>query len=586
MIHINGTEAVARGAWEAGVRVSTSYPGSPMVEVTDAMNQYKEVWTEWSINEKVAMEVAIGASLAGARSIVSMKHVGLNVAADPYMTLVETKLNGGLVIAVGEDPGMSSSQNEQDTRVYGKFGDIPILECADPQQALDFTKHAFELSEKINAPVLLRVMTNVCHTTAPVNEGPRKDIPAQNFTAPVENWVMVPPYSKARRRAIVADRVTSIIREAAPFAFNKHLAGAGDTLIVTAGHLAGYIKKWAPALPVFRLGMVWPLDRTELEPLFSGYKKILVVEELTPFIESELKLMGFSNVEGKKYFPLDGEITPEVLFAGLSKAGLAPEVSVPETAELPVPRRTPMFCAGCPHRPVIRALQMANVFAIGDIGCYLMGSYPPFDLVRSLICMGASVGMYQGALRSGNAPDGNKPMVAIIGDSTFLHSGITPLLNAVTTGTAVHLIILQNGTAAMTGGQDNAATHVGKTPSVDIAALVRSLGIPRVEVVDQFKFKELRATVADLLKDAGSWVMIATRPCAIRFKTRETPFTVKPDVCIACRSCIKVNCPPIKMKEYKDQPKLKSSIDPSMCVGCSVCSQVCPVGAIVRKEEK
>ncbi|MBI5014030.1 MAG: 4Fe-4S binding protein [Deltaproteobacteria bacterium] len=590
---LSGNEAVARGAWEAGVRLATSYPGSPTAQLLESLARYPELHAEWSTNEKVALEVGIGASLAGARVLVAMKHVGVNIASDPLLTFSYTRVNGGFVLAVGDDPGMHSSQNEQDSRCWGPFGFLPILEPGDPQQAFEMTKAAFALSEEVETPVLLRLFDKTAHMAGAVGTGERVAPDVKGFRPDPNDSFMTPPYSIGRRRKL-EDRMERLraLAEASPF--NEVLPGRGEIGLVASGYVALYAREVAAELPLFRLGTVFPLPLERLRSFAREHRTVVVVEELLPFIEKELLAAGIRNVVGKALFPSYGEITPESLHAGLVAVG-ADLLPLPGAAPIveAVPR-SPLLCAGCPHRPVLRVLKDLKVSCHGDIGCYLMGAYEPLSVFPTSISMGASLGVSVGMEKIQGGPDGqspHKPNVSVMGDSTFVHSALPSLANATYNGHPVKLVVLDNRATSMTGGQENPSTgkdiRSRQHRRFDFAGFARLVGIDEVHEVDQFRVKELKVLLKEHLEAPGrSAVIVAQRPCALKYKTKQPPFFVDPDVCIACRTCLTVACPPISMQPYAHKPEgtLNSFIDANQCVGCSVCAQFCPVGAIQRTE--
>jgi len=584
---LTGNQAVARAAWEAGAELATSYPGSPATQLMEALSRHPGLHTEWSTSEKVAVEVAIGASLAGARVLVAMKHVGVNIASDPLMTFAYTRVNGGFVLAVGDDPGMHSSQNEQDSRTWGPFGFMPVLEPGDADSARRLTLEAFELSERLETPVLLRLFDKTCHMAGQVEVGPRRQPARRPFTPNPADHYMVPPFSIQRREKLV-ERMRGLEAWAEALAANRELPGQGPVGLVAAGHLGLYARELAPGLPLFQLASVFPLPLGRLRAFAARFERLLVLEELGPFLEDRLRLAGLA-CEGKRWFSERGELTPELIHRGLAAAGV-PLAPLPAAAAVPAPvARAPMLCPGCPHRPVIRVLQDLAVTCHGDIGCYLMGSYEPFNAFKSSISMAASLGIAMGMDRVQRDDPQARPSVAVIGDSTFVHSGLPSVANAAYNGHPLKVVLLDNQSTSMTGCQENPATgkdiHGAQHRAFDFVGFCRVAGVEDVTELDQFDLKATRAVLKEKLEARGtSAVVIARRPCALKYKVKEPFFYVDPDVCIGCRSCIKVSCPPIAMSRYAHKPegKLNSFIDETQCVGCSVCSQVCPVGAIKR----
>lgn len=595
---LTGNEAAARGFYEAGGLVASSYPGSPTVELLEAARRYvPEVYAEFSVNEKVALEVGIGASFAGARAMVSMKHVGVNVAMDPLMTFTQTPIQGGFLLVSGDDPGMASSQNEQDNRVIGKFANMAVLDPGSSQEARDFAKLAFDLSETYQMPVMLRMTSRVCHSRAPVELEPRIPREVKGFTKVPEDYGMIPPNTQDKQPRMKA-RMERLTAEAAGFDINwldvwggSELGEHPDTLVITSGLLYYNLKELDPPVDIYKLGMVYPLPVEAIRSLALDYKRVIVLEEMTPFIESELKSYDIA-CEGKKYFSYTGELHTERIEAGLIEAGVMSNSRFETPRQTEAVERLSMFCAGCPHRPVFDILKKNKISVIGDIGCYSLAVLEPLHMLNSIISMGATIGIMKGMSKALALAEKSEPLVSVIGDGTFFHSGMTGamnLLHQLDPQANLTLIVLNNGTTAMTGGQMT-ATSGSYNPDWDMNAsipeLLKDMGYNRVRVVDQFDYKTAKAAIEEELKYEGLSVVMTTRPCALNFKIREPYFVVDPTICIGCRSCVKTNCPPIIMKSYEGIEKLKSSIDPDLCVGCSVCAQVCPVSAISRIGDK
>lgn len=600
---MTGNQAVARGFYEAGGHVAASYPGSPTVEMLETIkHDYPEIYAEFSVNEKVALEVCIGSSMAGARSIVSMKHVGVNVAADPLMTFTQTKIKGGFLLMSGDDPGMASSQNEQDNRLLAKFANMPIFDPSDSQEAKDFTKLGIEISERYETPVMLRITSRICHSRTPVVWSEREEMPIAGFQKSPTDFGMIPPntfdkqyHMKARIKNLEKDLDALGINQYEPF-------NGADFLVVTSGLPYQNLKELSAPVSLYKLGIVYPLPLEHLFELSKSYKQVLVIEEMMPFIEDQLKLAGII-CEGKKYFSFTGELDVADIEKGLIEAGvviktdgkrLESHLNNAALDKAPLDKdvmgRLPMFCSGCPHRPVFDILKKTKKTVIGDIGCYSMGILYPLEVLDSIISMGASLGMIKGMKKAQRLAGSNAPLISVIGDGTFYHSGMTGLMNLLhqyDPTDNMTVIILNNGTTAMTGGQPNASSSAYKDGSdmhVDLTKLIETMGFERIRVVDQFNYKEAKKTIDAEILHEGLSIVITTRPCALKFKIKSPNFYVDPKICIGCRSCVKTNCPPIHMKAYAGIEKLKSSIDASMCVGCSVCSQVCPVGAIKQRE--
>ena len=591
---LTGNEAISRGFWEGGGMIASSYPGSPTVQILDSLKQYKEIYSDWGTNEKVAMEIAMGGSIAGARAMVSMKHVGVNIASDPFMTFTQTKTNGGFLLVVGDDPGLSSSQNEQDSRVWGKFANMPILDPGNPQEAKDFAREGLKLSEKFNTPVLIRIMSRLCHCRAAVELGEREEFVLEGFVPEQGRYCMLPPYSNAQQY-FMKERIEKLQDFNEEYEYNYLEEGIGkEFLIITSGLVYESLKELElENISILKLGMIWPLPIEKIKKLSSEYANVIVLEELLPFIEEELKINGII-AKGKEYFSFTGELTIKDIKRGLIKAGVlmnCTEVEVTQKKEIIA--RTPMLCSGCPHRPIFHILKANNAMVIGDIGCYSLAIHEPFEVHKTNISMGASLGMALGIATVHSMINKEKPIVATIGDGTFFHSGMTGFIQLAKTTENITVIIMDNRTTAMTGGQKTPTTgeyfkeELGY--HVSIPDILKSFAINDITVVDQFKYKETKEIINNAMKRSGLSVVITTRPCALNFRIKSPHFHVDENICISCRSCIRTNCPPISMTMYPGKEKKNSYINPDMCVGCSVCSQVCPVGAIkcsTKNEQK
>lgn len=587
---LTGNEAVSRGFWEAGGAVASSYPGSPTVQILDSLKIYSEIFSQWATNEKVAFEIAMGGSFAGARSMVSMKHVGINIAADPFMTFTEVSTKGGFLLVVGDDPGLTSSQNEQDSRFWGKFANIPVLEPSNPQEVKEYTKEGLEISERFNTPVMLKLTSRLCHCRGIVELGERKEKEIEGFVEDQERYCMLPPNAN-RQQYFMKERMEKLEEFNNSYELNnlEEVEGA-DTLIITGGMPYESLKELNPKASIFKLAMVWPMPIDKIKELSKKYKRIIVLEELLPFMEDTLKVHGI-KVEGKSFFPFTGELTVSSIREGLEKACIIEKQESKEkiTLDEAVPPRTPMLCSGCPHRPIFHILKMARATVMGDIGCYSLGILEPFEVHKTNISMGASLGNALGVAVAQRMAGKVKPIVATIGDGTFFHSGLTGILQLAETEENITVIIMDNRTTAMTGGQVTLTTgdyfKDKDIRSISIPEVLKVFGIKDVTVVDQFKYKETKESISSAMKREGLSIIVTTRPCALNFKIKQPHFYVDEDICISCRSCIRTNCPPISMKLYPGKDKKNSYINPDMCVGCSVCSQVCPVGAIKRSSE-
>ena len=561
-----GDFAVARGAWEAGVSVAAAYPGTPSTEITEELARYDDVYSEWSPNEKVALEVGIGASIRGVRAIVSMKHVGLNVACDPLFTASYTGVNGGLVIAVADDPSVFSSQNEQDTRLTAVSAQVPVLEPSDSQEAKDFTKFAFELSEKYDTPVILRLTTRVAHSQSLVELGERVVPAAKPYERNIAKYVMMPANARVKH-TVVEERMQKMSQDANALPINRIEEGSKDLGIICSGGVYEYVKEALPEASVLKLGMVYPLPYDLIKKFAGSVKRCIVAEELAPHIETLVKAQGIA-VEGKNIFPRCGEFS-----ANLIRRCVLGQQSAAEPAN--VPARPPVLCAGCPHRGVFYVLSKLKLHVLGDIGCYTLGAVPPLGSMDAVVCMGASIGMTIGFDKAD--PEAHKHSVAVIGDSTFIHSGITGLIDAVYNKAKITVIILDNRTTGMTGHQNHPAT--GKTiknePTyeLDLAEVCRAVGVPNVRTVDPADLAATEAAVREeVAKDEVS-VIIAKRPCALLTKRLYNGFKVNEN-CKKCKACLKLGCPAIVNGENG------ITIDVSLCTECGLCKSVCKFGAI------
>ena len=568
-----GNKALARGAYEAGVTFASAYPGTPSTEITEEIAKYSEIYAEWSPNEKVATEAAIGASIMGARSMVCMKHVGLNVAADPVFTYAYSGVNGGMVIVVADDPGMHSSQNEQDSRFYARSAHIPMLEPSDSQEAKDFMKLAFRYSEKYDTPVMIRMTTRVAHSQSFVELGDRVEIESKPYEKKAQKYVMAPANAKARHLE-VEKRELALKEDCEEFVMNDIDYRSTKLGIVCSGAVYQYVKEAVPEASIFKLGMVYPLPIRSIRKFADNVEELLVIEELEPFIENQLKANGIA-CKGKELFSLQGELSVEII---RNKIYGTP---IPQAKQLPI--RPPILCAGCPHRGVFYAIAKNKYKVYGDIGCYTLGATPPLNAIDAVICMGASIGMAHGAEKATGIADDK---LAVIGDSTFIHSGITGLINAVYNQSNITVVILDNSTTGMTGHQQHPAT--GKTLkgeityALNLEELVKACGVQHVEVVDAYDIKATEASIRRQTKEKGVSVVIAKRPCVLLSKNAVyTPLEIT-DQCRKCKACTKIGCPAIIVE--KDQIR----IDAQMCIGCGVCQQLCAFGAIqeIKKDGK
>lgn len=570
-----GNEAIARGAYEAGVKVSAAYPGTPSTEISENIAKYDEIYAEWSPNEKVATEVAIGASISGVRALVSMKHVGVNVASDPLYTASYSGVNGGLVMVAADDPGIYSSQNEQDTRCVARAAMVPVLEPSDSQEAKDFIKFAYDLSEKYDTPVIVRTTTRLAHSQGTVLLEERVVPEDKTYERNPAKFVMMPA-NAIKRHVFVEQRMKSLAEDGCGFAINQ--AEYRDTSIgfITSGIPYQYVREACPDASVLKLGMVHPLPRKLIEEFASKVDRLYIFEELEPVIEEQVRSWGIA-AEGKEIFTVQGEYSANMLRERL--LGQKPEIREAAAA----PARPPILCPGCPHRSVFSVLNRLGIHAAGDIGCYTLGAVAPLSVIDTTICMGASISTLHG-MEKAKGSSYIKNWVAVIGDSTFLHTGVNSLMNMAYNQSTGTVIILDNSTTGMTGHQDHAAT--GKTlkgqivPAISIAGLCRAMGIEHVTEVNAFDIKELERVVKEeTARDAIS-VIITKSPCVL-LKGNVFPYKCRPvaDACKKCGMCLKPGCPALTKKEDGT-----IAIDETMCNGCGLCEQLCSFGAIERIE--
>lgn len=598
---LQGNEAIARGAWETGVTVGCAYPGTPSSEIMAEMSRYKEIYTEWSPNEKVAVEVAHGASLAGGRAIACMKHVGLNVAADPLMTISYTGVKGGFVIVVADDPGQHSSQNEQDSRNWTRFGKVPMLEPADSEECRTFTKIAFDISERFDTPVLLRTETRVSHCDSPVEMGERVESTIRKGLDQRETpkYVMVPMYARPKRAAIEERTARLAAYGNEEFPYNVMEINDPSIGFITSGVSYLYTKDVFPQYSFLKLGMVWPLPAKLMAEFYKRVKKVVVVEELDPFLETEIRAMGYKVWHGKDLIPMIGELSPGLVDASLSQAVTRKTYKAPRVLIKPedLPRRPPNLCAGCSHRPLFYALKKLGLYVFGDIGCYALAVAPPLSAMHASTCMGAGVG---GAYGAGKVlgKKGLGKICAVLGDSTFLHSGIGPLTDAVYNKGYSTTIILDNRITAMTGQQEHPGTgftiHGEPAYTVDYEQLVRSLGVKNIRKVDPYNIMETMEVIKEEVeRDDPSVIITVNSPCMLLRRSRpmerfKNPlYAIDPDKCRGCKVCLDINCPAISWREgagqTRDGFKRKGTvfINKDQCVGCEVCVQACKFNAIV-----
>ncbi|MBU7007326.1 indolepyruvate ferredoxin oxidoreductase alpha subunit [Peptococcaceae bacterium DYL19] len=581
---LTGNEAIARGAYEFGVRVAAAYPGTPSTEILENLVNYPGVYAQWSPNEKVALEVGAGAAISGARTLVTMKHVGVNVAADPLFTLAYTGVNAGLVLVSADDPGMHSSQNEQDNRNYAKFAKIPVLEPSNSQEAKEMVGLGLEMSEQFDTPVMLRTTTRVNHSQSFVDIGERIDDTVKPYVKNSRKYVMVPAHARGRH-VVVEERRGKLAEYAESCPANRIEWADRKMGIIASGIIYEYVKEVLPEASVLKLGMTFPLPEKLIREFAAQVEELYIIEELEPFLEDQVRLMGI-EVTGKQLFPRIGEVSQRIIAEKLLAVTAHKELvnesilalGVAEEKDVQIPVRPPVMCPGCPHRGVFYTISQLKMTVAGDIGCYTLGSLPPLEAMDTCICMGASVGTALGMEKA--HPEMHGKVVAVIGDSTFLHSGVTGLLDVAYNRGATTTLILDNSTTAMTGHQDHAAT--GRTLSkeitnqVDLVGLVKALGIKRVQVVDAFDLKNLKSILSEEAAADEPSVIIVKRPCALLIKERTVPYVIDEN-CINCKKCMKLGCPALSAQGDA------VVVNTALCTGCGLCAQLCPSGALKKE---
>jgi len=593
---LSGNEAMALGAYHAGIGFATAYPGTPSTEILQYIAGLRGVYTEWSINEKVALEVGMGAAYGGVRTLVSMKHVGLNVAADPFFALATTGTNAGIVVISCDDPGEHSSQGEQDNRHLAKMAKVPMLEPSDSQEAYDLMAHAFKISEEFDTPVLFRSTTRVSHCKSVVNStGERPtDLRKPGFLRSAAKYVMVPSYARLRR-LVMEERIARLRAWVEDFPMNEMILGNRKLGVISSGVGYQYAREIFEDASFLKLVTTYPIPANLVRKFAAQVERVIVVEELDPYLEEEVRLLGI-KVAGKEFIPIIGELNPEIVEAGAVKAGILPakHTSLRDVPAMKIPPRRPQLCAGCPHvgpevilkklgfdsriKPSAtpRPLSEKEMVINADIGCYTLGVYEPIGALDTCACMGASIGNALGLEKAGIP---NKT-VAVIGDSTFMHSGITGLIDMVFKQSTGTVIILDNGTTAMTGGQGHPGTGFSikgeKGPKVQLEKLCEGIGIKDIQIVSSYDLAGIEAAIKRSLKAEEPSVIIVRGPCVLREKFRQTPRQVDFDLCAGCHDCLEIGCPAICVADDKVR------IDAAVCVGCGVCEQVCPQGAIVE----
>lgn len=597
---LSGNEALALGAYHAGVRVAAAYPGTPSTEILEYLASLGDIYAEWSTNEKVAMEVALGASYAGVRSLASMKQVGLNVASDPFMAASTTGVNAGMVVICADDPGIHSSQCEQDNRHYAKLAKVPMLEPTDSQEAYELMVYAFDISEKFDTPVMVRTTTRISHSKSVVKVNRGRVAPGRQpgFQRDVQKYVMLPVYARLRR-PLMEERLVKLAAYAETFPLNKVLWGERRLGVVASGIAYQYAREVFPRASFLKLSMTYPLPRNLLRHFAAQVDRMIVIEELDPFLQENIQVMGI-EVAGKEFIPRVGELNQDIIEEASRNAGLLPQSTPRQMVGIApeLPRRPPLLCPGCPHTGMFfvlssigkrskllssggKARDDSNLIITGDIGCYTLGAYPPLYVLDTTACMGAGIGQALGMEKAGVR---NK-VVAVIGDSTFLHAGITGLVNAVYNEGQITVIILDNRTTAMTGHQDHPGTGISaqgkETTAVELEPLVRGLGVSDVRVVDAFNMKALRASVRRALGNPELSVIIVRGACSVRLPTRSGLRAIDTEKCNQCGVCLRLGCPAIQSENGQVY------IDTALCVGnaCTICQQLCSPQAIGLQSE-
>lgn len=571
---LSGNEAVARGAWEAGCSVAAAYPGTPSTEIIENASQYSDIYCEWSVNEKVALEVASGACFTGARALAAMKHVGLNVAADIMFTMGYSGVTGGLIIVSADDPGLWSSQNEQDNRHYGRHAKIPILEPSDSQEAKLFTVLGFDISEKFDTPVILRLTTRICHSSCLVELKRRRHHAVKGYVKDIHKRLVLPSLARIRH-LVVEQRLKKLARFSDTFVHNRIERGKKSLGVITSGISYQYVKEVFPDATVLKLSMSHPVPVTMIKRFARMVKNIIVVEEGDPILETEIKALGF-KVTGKDSLPLCGEFTPTIIRTRLTKKKKQPK----SVAHLPP--RPPVLCPGCPHRGVFYIISKLRLIATGDIGCYTLGALPPLNAMDTCICMGAGVTNAHGIDKALGSTF-SKNMVAVLGDSTFFHSGITGLLNAVYNKGNLNLFVLDNFTTAMTGHQPHPGTgrlaQGAEGVRVPPETVARGCGVEFVRIVNPNNLKAVEETIKEALAFAGVTVLVFRKPCALLVKPQPAS-TVDEELCKGCKLCMRIGCPALRLDYPEDRKTPLAVIDDTLCTGCRLCGQVCTCGAI------
>jgi len=582
---LSGNAAIARGAWEAGVRFASAYPGTPSTEILEFCGKYDEIDAQWAVNEKTAMETVIGAAYGGARSICAQKHVGLNVAADPFFSVSYTGINGGLVIITADDPGMHSSQNEQDNRYYAMMAKMPMFEPSSSQEAKDMTAAAFELSEKYDTPVLIRTTTRISHSEGIVELNPRHESAGKEFARNMEKYCIL-PHNARKLHAHVEERTKILRNYACDCPWNKIESGSKEIGIITSGISYAHAKEVFPKASYLKLGFSHPLPQDLIQKFAKSVKKLIVIEENDPFIESQVRALGISCI-GKDRIPVCGELNPDIIHDSLAEFATIDKPAKVQVADSAIPLRPPVLCPGCPHRGVFFLLRKLDVTVTGDIGCYSLGAFPPHNAMHTIVCMGASITNALGIEKAMKEKIHGK-LAAVIGESTFMHSGITGLIDTVYNQGRHLTIILDNSITAMTGHQPNPASGITlkgrQTKSLDLEAMCKACGVTHVKVVDPFELKSLEDSIKEALVFPEPSVIITKRPCILLkgYKPEKHIVSINRAKCVKCGLCWKMGCPAIE----RDPADGKTMINATLCVHCGLCANVCRPGAINQASGK
>jgi indolepyruvate ferredoxin oxidoreductase alpha subunit len=573
---ISGNEAIALSFKDSGGVFASGYPGTPSTETLEELARLGEVYCEWAPNEKVGLESVIGASIAGGRALATMKHVGVNVAADALLTLNYTGVNAGLILMVADDPGMHSSQNEQDSRNYARFAKVPMLDPANSQEAYDFVRVGLEISEQFDTPVMLRTTTRISHAKGVVEQKEKIESKIDPWAKDVPKYVMLPNYGKIKHVELEA-RLLRLKEYAESTPLNRIETGDNALGIITSGVAYQHVKEAYPGASILKLGLIHPLPEKLIRTFAAGVKRLMIVEELDPIFEEQILAMGIRVDIGKNKIPLCGEVNADIIRAA---AGDAIAESAPPVANLP--QRPPIFCPGCAHRGLFSILSKLKVFVSGDIGCYTLGALPPMSAMHSCICMGASISAAHGMAKVNEIAGRTEKPVAVIGDSTFFHSGMTGLLSMAYNKGSALVIIMDNRTTGMTGGQENPGSgrvlQGQPAQQVDIVALVKVLGIENVVEINAYDLAETEAAIRKGLETPGPYVLVDKNPCILRYRIKKPVIAVDPEKCSGCRACLKAACVALGLTSGGDKPKVQ--VDANICNGCGVCVQLCKFDAM------